>query len=75
MYEQIDNYKNEISILEEIDSIRVSEIQGYQNLNNFYENRINSLELDINKKDKQLIGWKIGGFTVTLGLILFLLLK
>lgn len=75
LYEQLENYENEISVFEQIDSIRVSEIAEYQNLNNFYQNKIEKLEFDINKKNKQLQCWQIGGITITIGLILFILFK
>lgn len=38
-------------------------------------NQITHLEKELKKKNNRLIAWEIGGVTVTVGLLLFLLLK
>jgi hypothetical protein len=73
--QQIRDYQAKTSLLERTDSLRLSQISEYQKTNNIYELQIKNLNKTISKKDKTIIGWKIGGLTVSAGLLLFLLLK
>lgn len=75
LYEQISNLE-ELNIQNEtIDSLRVEQISEYDKLNKSYVMQVNQLNKDIKKKNAQLKAWQIGGITVSIGLILFLLLK
>ena len=66
---QINNYQLEVKTLEQIDSIRESQIINERIL---YENQIKDLT---SKKNKTITLWKIGGITVSASLVLLLLLK
>ena len=66
---QINNYQLEVKTLEQIDSIRKSQIINERIL---YEDQIKELT---SKKNKTITLWKIGGITVSASLVLLLLLK
>ena len=66
---QINNYQLKVKTLEQIDSIRKSQIISERIL---YENQIKDLT---SKKNKTITLWKIGGITVSASLVLLLLLK
>ena len=72
---QIENYKDLTSTLTQVDSLRLKQIEEYSALNDNYQLQIESLNKDIKKKNRTLLCWKIGGITVSAGLLLFLLLK
>lgn len=59
----------------QVDSLRLHQIQEYNNLDMVRINQINSLEKDIKSKNRVIRYWQIGGITVSIGLILFLILK
>lgn len=58
-----------------LDSLRVEQIGEYDKLTKSYATQIEQLNKDIKKKNVELKAWQIGGITVSVGLILFLLLK
>lgn len=66
--EQLNNYKEDNKLLIKADSIRQAQIKTYKNWNE-------SLTKNLNKKNKTLFLWKIGGITVSSGLLLLLLVK
>lgn len=68
LYEQINNYKESISLLVKKDSLRESQINTYKDWND-------SLNKSLNNKNKKLRLWKIGGITVSSSLVILLLLK
>lgn len=72
---QLNNYVNLTNELNKINSLQKDEINEYQTLSNLYCDKIKSLNKEIKKKNNLLLGWKIGGITVSVGLLLFLLLK
>ena len=72
---QIKNYKDLTNTLTQVDSLRLKQIKEYSTLNENYQLQIESLNKDIKKKNKTLLCWKIGGITISSGLLLFLLLK
>lgn len=72
---QIENYKDLTNTLTQVDSLRLRQIKEYSTLNENYQLQIESLNKDIKKKNKTLLCWKIGGITISSGLLLFLLLK
>lgn len=73
--QQILNYRTKIDYMIKTDSLRISQIDNYQRMNRESTNKIKELNSDLKKKQKILTGWKIGGITVSAGLILSLLLK
>lgn len=73
--EQIDNYKEENKYLLKADSLRVSQLMNYKSLTDSYTSKINFLNKEINRKNRVINTWKIGGITVSIGLIAWLLLK
>ena len=68
LYEQINNYKKDINLLNENDSIRQAQIKVYTDLNNSVIN-------DLNRRNKTLLLWKIGGIAVSSSLLILLLIK
>lgn len=66
--EQIDNYKEDNELLIKTDSIRISQINIYKDLNT-------SLNKSLKKKYKSLLFWKIGGITISSSFLLLFLLK
>lgn len=73
--EQISNLTKINANLNEIDSLRISQIGEYQKLNTSYLEQVDKLNRELKKKDTAIKCWKIGGVTVSVGLILFLILK
>ena len=65
---QLNNYIEENLILCKIDSTRQEQLISYKKLNN-------SLNVSLEKSKKQLLYWQVGGITVSLGLLVFLLIK
>lgn len=72
---QIDNYKLKDSLNNVSDSLRLNQLQNYKELANNYTNQISILNSKIKKQNSTIIGWQIGGITVTVGLVIWLLLK
>lgn len=66
--EQLNNYKEDNNLLIKADSIKQTQIKIYKDWNE-------SLNKNLNKKEKTLFFWKIGGITVSSSLALLLLLK
>lgn len=75
LHEQVRNVIEVNNQLEQIDSLRTQEIEEYQTLTDSYLTQINALNKEVKKKTNIIRGWQIGGITVSVGLILFLLLK
>lgn len=73
--EQVHNYQLKTDYLLQTDSLRVSQIENYQLINDAYVQQIEDLNKAIKRKNRAVTCWKIGGITVSLGLVLFLLLK
>jgi hypothetical protein len=72
---QIQNYQSKVNLLEKTDSLRLAQIKEYKSINQVYNSQIEDLNKTILKKNKTIKGWKIGGITVSAGLLLLLLLK
>ena len=66
--EQLNNYKEDNKLLTRADSVRQAQIKVYKDWNN-------SLTKDLNKKNRTLFFWKIGGIIVSSGLLVLLLVK
>ena len=73
--QQVQNYQVKTDLLLRTDSLRVSQITNYQHINEAYAAQIEDLNKAIKKRDRAVTCWKIGGITVSVGLVLFLLLK
>lgn len=73
--QQVQNYQIKTDLLLRTDSLRVSQITNYQHINETYAKQIEDLNKAIKRKDRAATCWKIGGITVSVGLVLFLLLK
>lgn len=75
LYDQVDNL-NHLNIQNQrIEELRLQQINEYEALNQQQINKITDLEKELKKKKNRLVAWEVGGVTVTVGLILFLLLK
>ena len=72
---QIGNYQSKLKLAEETDSLRLSQISQYKGINEAYSLQIGELNKNLSKKDKTILGLKIGCVTVSAGIILLLLLK
>lgn len=57
------------------DSLRVVQLQNYKRLSQVYSEEIDDLNKEISRKNKTIKSLKVGGITVTVGLMLWLLLK
>lgn len=66
--EQLNNYKEDNNLLIKADSIKQNQIKIYKDWNE-------SLNKNLDKKEKTLFFWKIGGIVVGSGLLLLLLVK
>lgn len=66
--QQIYNYQSDIKLLEQSDSLRVKQINTYKDWNT-------SLSNSLNKKNKKLLYWKIGGISISAILLVSLILK
>ena len=75
LLQQVQNYKVKTDYLLTTDSLRVAQISNYKLMNREYSMQIENLNKTIKKKDRAVTCWKIGGITVSIGLILFLILK
>lgn len=73
--EQILNYKQEIELTAIQDSIRILELDNYKESLKNCSVQTQELRGELAKKDKQLLIWKIGGITVSVGMLIGLLLK
>lgn len=73
--QQVQNYQAKTDFLLRTDSLRIAQITNYQLINETYATQIEDLNKAIKKKDRAVTCWKIGGITVSVGLVLFLLLK
>lgn len=73
--QQVQNYQVKTDLLLRTDSLRVSQITNYQHINEAYATQIEDLNKAIKKRDRAVTCWTIGGITVSVGLVLFLLLK
>lgn len=75
LFKQVENYKQENFLLMKTDSLRFLQLRNYERLSEAYSMKIDNLNEEISKKNKTIMAWKVGGVTVTVGLVLWLLLK
>ena len=75
LHQQLDNYKLNNNLLLRSDSIHKVEIDKYKLLTESFSSEITSLNKEIKRKDRTILTLKIGGITISSGLLLWLLLK
>lgn len=75
LLKQVENYKLDNSLLIKFDSIKTVQIENYKRLTLAYDFKLTQLENENKRKDKVVLGWKIGGVTVSIGLIMLLVFK
>jgi len=68
LYQQINNYKLDNLTLNQIDSLKTLQLSEYKT-------KVNILNQEIAKNNKSILLLKIGGVSVSIGLLLVLLLK
>lgn len=72
LYEQLDNYKSLNVQLEQINNIKSIQIDE---LNKNYNYQLEALNKEIKGKNNTIKYWKVGGITVSVCLVIFLILK
>lgn len=75
LYNQIYNYKEYTNTLLKTDSVKELKLEQYQIIMNTYDTQINNLTDDIKRKNRTIKIWKIGGITISAGLLLLFLIK
>ena len=75
LHQQLNNYKLNNDLLLRSDSIHKVEIDKYKLLTESFSSEITSLNKEIKRKDRTILTLKIGGITISSGLLLWLLLK
>lgn len=73
--QQVYNYQIKTNLLSKTDSLRLEQLANYEALNSSYAKQVDDLNNTIKKKDRSILYLEIGGITIGVGLILFLLLK
>ena len=72
---QLNNYKLDNDLLSYSDSIKSLQVDNYKNLANSYNIQIEELNQEVQEKNKSLLSWKISSITISVGLLVWLLLK
>lgn len=75
LQQQIQNLTKVNISMNKIDSLRLEQLREYRKLTDNYLDQIEELNSSIKRKNKMLKFWKIGGITISTGLLLFLILK
>ena len=75
LFKQISNYKLDNELLYKTDSLKTVQLENYKMLTESYNLKIEQLNKEITKKSNMLSVYKIGGITISLGLLIWLLLK
>lgn len=75
LFKQISNYKLDNELLLKTDSLRTLQLRNYEGLTESYSLKIEQLNKEIKRKSNTLLVWKVGGVTVGVGLLVWLLLK
>ena len=73
LHQQLNKLNNDLLLRS--DSIRKVEIDKYKLLTESFSSEIASLNKEIKRKDRTILTLKIGGITISSGLLLWLLLK
>lgn len=72
---QVSNQESKIHLMNITDSLRINQIDTYKALNDQYTFKIEDLNQIIKDKNKTINLIKIGGITVSCGLLILLLIK
>lgn len=72
---QLENQELKIQLLEKTDSLRLNQLYYYKELDKKHSLQIEDLNKTIKNKDKAIEIFKIGGITISCGLLLLLLIK
>lgn len=75
LFKQISNYKLDNALLNKTDSLRALQLTNYKELTKSYSLKIEQLDKEIKKKNNNLLVWRVGGITISAGLLIWLLLK
>lgn len=75
MNQQLSNYEQKVDFMSKIDSLKSAQIIDYELLNKSYVKQIDDLNTAVKKKNKAIMGLKIGCITVSVGLVLLLILR
>lgn len=75
LHSQVENYIELNKQLVQVDSLRKQQLYEYNKLSQCYVTQMNALNKEVKKKNRAIRYWQIGGVTVSVGLVLFLLLK
>lgn len=75
LFKQISNYKLDNELLLKTDSLRTLQLRNYEGLTESYSLKIEQLNKEVKRKNNTLLVWKVGGVTVGVGLLVWLLLK
>ncbi len=75
LHSQVENYIELNKQLVQVDSLRKQQLYEYNRLSQCYVTQINALNKEVKKKNRAIRYWQVGGATVSVGLVLFLLLK
>lgn len=75
LFKQISNYKLDNELLLKTDSLRTLQLRNYERLTESYSLKVEQLNKEIKRKNNTLLVWKVGGVTVGVGLLVWLLLK
>jgi len=73
--EQIQNYRLSNQVTSRIDSLKSLQLLEYDRLNKESIEREKKLSSQITRKNRALLVWRIGGISVSVGFLLFFLLK
>ena len=75
LFKQISNYKLDNELLIRADSLRSLQIKNYEGIVSSYDLKVKQLNDEINEKNKTILAWKIGGITISVGLLIWLIVK
>ena len=75
LHKQLINYKISNDLLLKSDSLHTVELDKYKVLTESLNSKITSLNKELKQKNKTILTLKIGGITISSGLLLWLLLK
>lgn len=75
LLKQVSNYKLDNELLLYSDSLRTLQLKNYENLTEFYNLKIKKLNEEMRRKNNTILALKVGGITVSVGLLVWLLLK
>ncbi len=75
LYKQLSNFENHNNILKEENNLQLEKIRIYEEITNSQNIEIANLNSEIMKKNNTIQSLKIGGITISVSLLLWLLLK